>query len=51
MALFLLEAKNLMGADIHFDFPSVGATENLMLAGALAKGDTTLRNVAKSPKL
>ena len=29
-----------MGADIHFDFPSAGATENLMLAGVLAKGDT-----------
>ncbi|HHY04045.1 MAG TPA: UDP-N-acetylglucosamine 1-carboxyvinyltransferase [Thermoanaerobacterales bacterium] len=45
------EAKNLMGADIHFDFPSVGATENLMLAGVLAKGDTILRNVAKEPEI
>jgi len=45
------EAKKLKGADIHLDFPSVGATENLMLAGVLAQGQTILRNVAKEPEI
>lgn len=45
------KADNLKGADIHLDFPSVGATENLMLAGALAKGVTIIRNVAKEPEI
>jgi UDP-N-acetylglucosamine 1-carboxyvinyltransferase len=45
------EAKNLKGADIHLDFPSVGATENLMLAGVLAEGCTIIRNVAKEPEI
>ena len=31
------KTDDLRGADIHLDFPSVGATENLMLAGVLAK--------------
>lgn len=45
------EAKELRGADIHLDFPSVGATENLMLAGTLAKGKTVIRNAAKEPEI
>jgi len=45
------ETKQLKGADIHLDFPSVGATENLMLAGVLAKGQTIIRNAAKEPEI
>jgi UDP-N-acetylglucosamine 1-carboxyvinyltransferase len=45
------EAHNLKGADLHLDFPSVGATENLMMAGVLAKGRTIIRNAAKEPEI
>lgn len=45
------EAEQLKGADIHLDFPSVGTTENLLLAGVLAKGTTIIRNAAKEPEL
>ena len=43
-----LEARceRLRGADITFDFPSVGATENLMTAAVFAKGRTTIDNCA-----
>ncbi|ADP34187.1 UDP-N-acetylglucosamine 1-carboxyvinyltransferase [Bacillus atrophaeus] len=41
----------LQGAKIYLDFPSVGATENLIMAAALAKGTTTLENVAKEPEI
>lgn len=46
-----LTAKKLVGADVQFDFPSVGATENAMLAGVLAEGVTVLRNVAREPEI
>lgn len=45
------EAEQLVGADIHLDLPSVGATENLMTAAVLAEGVTTVRNAAKEPEL
>ncbi|MDD4569740.1 MAG: UDP-N-acetylglucosamine 1-carboxyvinyltransferase [Tepidanaerobacteraceae bacterium] len=45
------KTNELKGADIHLDFPSVGATENLMLASVLAKGNTIIRNVAKEPEI
>ncbi|MBL3647778.1 UDP-N-acetylglucosamine 1-carboxyvinyltransferase [Bacillus vallismortis] len=41
----------LQGAKIYLDFPSVGATENLIMAAALADGTTTLENVAKEPEI
>ena len=41
----------LQGADIYLDFPSVGATENIMAAAALAKGVTTIENAAKEPEI
>ncbi len=41
----------LKGRDIYLDFPSVGATENIMLAGALAKGKTQIHNPAKEPEI
>lgn len=39
------------GGRVHLDFPSVGATENLMMAGALARGETVLTNAAKEPEI
>lgn len=41
----------LSGADIQLPLPSVGATENLMLAAVLARGTTVLRNVAQEPEI
>ncbi|WP_031513427.1 UDP-N-acetylglucosamine 1-carboxyvinyltransferase [Desulfofalx alkaliphila] len=41
----------LQGTEIHLDMPSVGATENLMMAAALADGITTIRNAAKEPEI
>lgn len=43
--------SGLKGAEIHLDVPSVGATENLMMAATLAKGTTVLRNTAKEPEV
>lgn len=44
-------ADKLVGTDIHLDFPSVGATENVMLASCLAEGTTTLTNAAREPEI
>jgi UDP-N-acetylglucosamine 1-carboxyvinyltransferase len=44
-------AKHIKGADIHLDFPSVGATENVMMAAVLAEGKTTITNAAKEPEI
>lgn len=41
----------LIGADIHLDFPSVGATENLIMASVYAKGITRIYNYAKEPEV
>ncbi|KGX93897.1 UDP-N-acetylglucosamine 1-carboxyvinyltransferase [Pontibacillus halophilus JSM 076056 = DSM 19796] len=41
----------LKGARIYFDVPSVGATENVMMAAALAEGKTVLENCAKEPEI
>jgi hypothetical protein len=41
----------LKGAKIYLDFPSVGATENIMMAAVLAKGTTVIENVAKEPEI
>ena len=43
--------SRLSGSKIYLDFPSVGATENIMMAAALAKGQTVLENVAKEPEI
>lgn len=45
------QAKDLHGAEIHLDFPSVGATENIMMAATLAKGITVIRNAAREPEI
>lgn len=44
-------AKRLRGADIHLDFPSVGATENIMLASVYADGETYISNAAREPEI
>ncbi len=41
----------LKGAKIYLDFPSVGATENIMMAASLAVGTTIIENVAKEPEI
>ena len=41
----------LRGAHIHFDFPTVGGTENLLMAAALAEGETVLENAAREPEV
>jgi UDP-N-acetylglucosamine 1-carboxyvinyltransferase len=45
------EAPELKGTEIHLDYPSVGATENIMLASVFAKGTTLIRNAAKEPEI
>lgn len=44
-------AERLHGADIQFDYPSVGATENTMMAAVLADGTTIIRNAAREPEI
>ena len=46
-----LQAKALRGSDIYLDFPSVGATENILLAATRAKGITTIENAAAEPEI
>lgn len=45
------ECKKLKATDITLDFPSVGATENIMLASCMADGTTYIRNVAREPEI
>lgn len=45
------KAEKLRGAHIYMDFPSVGATQNLMMAATLAEGTTTLENAAREPEI
>lgn len=47
----IVRAPRLSGAEIHLDFPSVGATENLMAAACLASGTTIIRNAAREPEI
>lgn len=43
--------NQLTGTRIYLDFPSVGATENLLLAASLAKGETVIENAAAEPEI
>ena len=45
------EAEKLIGNDIYLDFPSLGATENIMMAASLARGITRIENAAKDPEI
>lgn len=47
----IAEAKRLVGNRIAFEYPSVGATENTLMAAVLAKGESILENCAKEPEI
>jgi UDP-N-acetylglucosamine 1-carboxyvinyltransferase len=47
----IARAPRLTGAQVWLDFPSVGATENLLMAAALAKGTTVIDNAAREPEI
>lgn len=47
----LAEAPVLKGARIYLDYPSVGATENIIMAGVLAEGTTIIENAAEEPEI
>jgi len=44
-------ASKLTGSKVYMDFPSVGATENIMMAAALAEGQTVIENAAEEPEI
>lgn len=48
---YLIEAKELKGADIFLDFASVGATINIMIAASMAKGITKIKNAAREAEI
>ena len=45
------KASKLTGAEVYLDIPSVGATENIMLAAILAEGETRIQNAAREPEI
>lgn len=45
----MASADHLHGAEIQLEFPSVGATENILMAAVVAKGVTTIHNAAREP--
>ena len=45
------KASKLVGSDVYLDIPSVGATENIMLAAVLAEGSTHIQNAAQEPEI
>lgn len=47
----LASAPKLRGTEVHLDYPSVGATENLMMAAVLARGKTVINNAAREPEI
>ena len=49
--LFTINAKELIGNEIHLDMPSVGATVNAIIVGSKAKGITTVYNAAREPEI
>lgn len=48
---YVAQADNLVGAKIHFDFPSAGATQHLMTTACLAEGPTVISNAATEPEV
>ena len=50
-ANLLGNARRLQGADIYLDYPSVGATETILMAATLAEGITTIGNAAQEPEI
>lgn len=43
--------RKLIGGTVYLDFPSVGATQNIMMAATMAKGDTMIENAAREPEI
>lgn len=50
-SLIYCDAKNMHSGVVHLDFPSVGATENLIMASVFLKGCTRIINVAREPEI
>ena len=48
---YILKTDGLRGTNIHLDYPSVGATENIIIASTLAKGRTIISNAAVEPEI
>ena len=49
--VILCDGRNMHAGNVHFDYPSVGATENVMMAAVLLRGTTTLHNAAREPEI
>lgn len=47
----ICDGRNMRAGEVHLDFPSVGATENLMMASVKLKGITTIYNCAREPEI
>jgi UDP-N-acetylglucosamine 1-carboxyvinyltransferase len=47
----IVKANKLKGAKVYLNFPSVGATETIMMAATLSEGDTTIENAAQEPEI
>ena len=45
------DGSNMHAADVHMDYPSVGATENVMMSAVLLRGTTTITNAAREPEI
>ena len=45
------DGRHMHAGEVHFDYPSVGATENVMMAAACLKGTTTIHNAAREPEI
>ncbi len=45
------DGADMHGGEIHFDYPSVGATENVLMAAVLTPGTTTIHNAAREPEI
>ena len=48
---YYAKAKELKGTTVELDYPSIGATENLLLGAVLAKGTTVIKNAAIEPEI
>lgn len=49
--LIYCDGRDMHAGEVYFDYPSVGATENVMMAAALLKGVTTIHNAAREPEI
>ena len=49
--MIFCDGRNMRAGDVYFDYPSVGATENVMMAAALLPGVTTVHNAAREPEI